>query len=437
MAFKITSVRHASAAGRAGIKAGEYLEAIDGKKVRDVLDYRFYTAERHIVLTIIDEEGNSRDVKVINRSRGDIGLDFETYLMDKPQRCHNKCIFCFIDQMPKGMRESLYFKDDDTRLSFLTGNYVTFTNVSDDDITRIIEQRISPINISVHTTNLELRKTMLKNKNADNVLKYMKRICDAELPMNAQLVLCPNINDGEELKRSLRDLKAFYPALRSVSAVPVGLTKFREGLYPLEAFDKERSAQTIDIIEAFQEECLKDLGTRMFFAADEFYLKAERPIPGAEVYEDFPQIENGVGMMASLKDEFYSALEYSEGMKSKSGKYTLICGSDIFLFMSSLVDEITKRWHNLSVEVVKIENDFFGRSITVSGLICGCDIVKQLSGRDLGQGVVFTKNMLRSGTNIFLDDMTTDEISQKLGVPLYPLETDGDSLLDFFMEEEY
>lgn len=435
MSFKIAKVAPGSPAARAKILAGESLISVNGEHIRDVLDYRFYTAERHLHLRIEGTDGKEREVRVVNRRGGDIGLEFETYLMDKPKRCHNKCIFCFIDQLPGGMRDTLYFKDDDTRLSFLTGNYVTLTNITDEDITRIIKQRISPINISVHATNPEVRIKMLNNKNAGNVLGYMKRLYDAELPMNAQIVLCPEVNDGKELLRTMRELKAFYPALRSVSAVPVGLTKYREGLYPLKGYDKKSAEDTLDIIEAFSEECKREFGTRLFFAADEFYLKAGREIPDAEYYEEFLQIENGVGMLASFKDEFYGALNASDGEKLRSGKYTLICGTDVRDFMCLIVDEITKRWHNLSINVLKIDNEFFGTTITVSGLICGCDILSQLSGKDLGDAVLMTKNMLRSGTNVLLDDVTTDELSEKLGVPFIPLECDGGSFFDFFLEE--
>ena len=435
MSFKIVSVEPSTPASRAGIKVGESLVSVNGEVIRDVLDYRFYIADRHLHLVIEGVDGKQREVRVTNRRGGDIGLEFETYLMDKPKRCHNKCIFCFIDQLPKGMRDTLYFKDDDTRLSFLTGNYVTLTNVNDEDITRIIKQRISPINISVHTTDGELRKKMLNNKNADKVMGYMKRLYDAELPMNAQLVLCPGVNDGDVLRQSLLDLKEFYPALRSVSAVPVGLTKFREDLYPLTGFDKESARETVAIIEEIAAECKQEFGTSLFYASDELYLKAELPIPDAQYYEEFLQIENGVGMLASLKDEFYAALECADDVKMKSGRYTIACGVDVYEFMCSLVDELTKRWHNLNIDVLKIENDFFGRSITVSGLICGCDILSQLQGKDLGDGVLITKNMLRSGTNVFLDDVTTDELSEKLGVPFFAIENDGGVFFDFFTEE--
>ncbi|MBQ1334293.1 MAG: DUF512 domain-containing protein, partial [Clostridia bacterium] len=267
MSFKIAKVTPGSPAARSRILPGESLVSVNGKKIRDVLDYRFYTAERHLHIDIEGLDGRMRTVRVVNRRGGDIGLEFETYLMDKPRSCHNKCIFCFIDQLPRGMRDTLYFKDDDTRLSFLTGNYVTLTNISDDDITRIINQRISPINISVHTTDPELRKKMLNNKNAGKVMGYMQRIADAGLPMNGQIVLCPGVNDGEALKRTMRELSALYPSLRSVSCVPVGLTRYREGLFPLQGYDEKSAAETVDIIDAFGDECKKKFGTRLFFAA--------------------------------------------------------------------------------------------------------------------------------------------------------------------------
>ncbi|MBR2742609.1 MAG: DUF512 domain-containing protein [Clostridia bacterium] len=434
MSFKIAKVNPGTPAARARIMPGESLVAVNGRKIRDVLDYRFYTAERHLHLDIEGTDGRVRSVRVVNRRGGDIGLEFETYLMDKPRSCHNKCIFCFIDQLPRGMRDTLYFKDDDTRLSFLTGNYVTLTNISDDDITRIINQRISPINISVHTSDPELRAKMLSNKNAGRVMGYMKRIADAELPMNAQIVLCPGVNDGEALKRTMRDLSALYPSLRSVSCVPVGLTRFRDGLYPLTGYDEKSASETLDIIEAFADECKEKLGTRLFFAADEFYIKAGRELPPAQHYEEFLQIENGVGMLSSFREEFYSALAESGDISPETGRYTVICGADAYDFMSGLVDELLKRWHNLNIRVKKIDNEFFGTTITVSGLICGCDILNQLRGEDLGDAVLFTKNMLRSGTNVLLDDVTTDELSEKLGVPFVPIENDGGSFFDFFVK---
>ncbi|MBQ1436101.1 MAG: DUF512 domain-containing protein [Clostridia bacterium] len=434
MSFKIAKVTPGSPAARSRILPGESLVSVNGKKIRDVLDYRFYTAERHLHIDIEGLDGRMRTVRVVNRRGGDIGLEFETYLMDKPRSCHNKCIFCFIDQLPRGMRDTLYFKDDDTRLSFLTGNYVTLTNISDDDITRIINQRISPINISVHTTDPELRKKMLNNKNAGKVMGYMQRIADAGLPMNGQIVLCPGVNDGEALKRTMQELSALYPSLRSVSCVPVGLTRYREGLFPLQGYDEKSAAETVDIIDAFGDECKKKFGTRLFFAADEFYIKAKREIPPAEHYEEFLQIENGVGMIASFRDEFYGALLAEADAELKSGTYTVICGADVYSFLSGLVDELEKRCHNLNIRVQKIDNEFFGTTITVSGLICGCDILSQLRGVELGEAVLFTKNMLRSGTNVFLDDMTTLELEEKLGVPFVPMENDGGSFFDFFVK---
>ncbi|MBQ3378647.1 MAG: DUF512 domain-containing protein [Clostridia bacterium] len=434
MSFKIARVTPGTPAARARIMPGESLVSVNGKKIRDVLDYRFYTAERHLHLEVEGPDGRMRSVRVVNRRGGDIGLEFETYLMDKPRSCHNKCIFCFIDQLPPGMRDTLYFKDDDTRLSFLTGNYVTLTNIGDDDITRIISQRISPINISVHTTDPELRAKMLNNRHAGKLMGYMRRIAEAELPMNAQIVLCPGINDGEALKKTMSDLRALYPALKSVSCVPVGITKHREGLFPLEGYDRERAAAVLDIIEAFSDECKEKLGTRMFFAADEFYIKAQREIPPASHYEEFLQIENGVGMIASFRDEFYAALLSAGDAEMKSGAYTIICGADVYAFLCGLVDELTKRWHNLSIDVRKIDNEFFGTTITVSGLICGCDILKQLRGIPLGEAVLFTSNMLRSGTNVLLDDVTTDELSEKLGAPFVPIENDGGRFFDFFVK---
>ena len=425
---KIVNVENRSYAKKAGIKPGDTLISINGNEISDVLDYRFYLAERTVKLGLSDSDGREYSVKIKKGEYDDIGLEFETPLMDKKQSCRNGCIFCFIDQNPEGMREPIYFKDDDSRLSFIHGNYITLTNMYDKDIDRIIKMRISPINISIHTTNPELRVKMMKNKRSGEVLSYLDRFKEAGLSMCGQIVLCKGVNDGDELLRSLRDLSAYYPEMGSVSVVPAGLTKHRDGLYPLTDFTPEEAAAVIDAVDSVASEQLAKHGSRQFFAADEFYLKSGRPLPPAEYYEDYPQIENGVGMLRSFAEEFGMAVEDAENMTSAfSGErtVTVATGFAAYDMLSRSADRLMSFCPGLKVNVVGIVNKFFGESITVSGLLTGKDIFEQLEGRDLGDELLVPDNALRAEERDFLCGMTLTELSDRLGIKVTPVSADG------------
>ena len=428
---KITCVDKGSRADAAGIKAGDNLISINGREICDVLDYRFFLADRSILLKL-DRKGECFEVSIRKQQYDDIGLDFETPLMDKKHSCENKCVFCFIDQLPKGMRKTLYFKDDDSRLSFLHGNYITLTNLHDKDIDRIIEMHISPVNISVHTTNPALRVKMMHNKRAGEVLSYMKRLADAGISLCGQIVLCKGLNDGDELDRSMRDLSELFPAMQSVSVVPAGLTRFREKLYPLEGFTKEESAAIIAQVDKFAKDFEKKKGSRMFFCSDEFYLKAQLPLPEESYYEGYPQIENGVGMITSLVTEFKDEInyldEYLENYKSPR-HVSIATGVAAYDTIKAMAIELEARIEGLQIDVYKIINHFFGETITVSGLLTGKDISEQLAGKSLGDLLIFPSNALRSGEDIFLDDMTPKQLSAILGVPVSPSKDGGEGFI--------
>ena len=424
---KITSVEKASRAYRHGIKAGDILLSINGNEIRDVLDYRFYLAEVRVELSLL-RDGESFSVVIKKGEYDDIGLDFETPLMDKKQTCKNGCIFCFIDQNPEGLRESLYFKDDDSRLSFIHGNYITLTNMTDEDIARIIKMRFSPINVSIHTTNPDLRVKMMKNKRSGEVLKYLDDFKDAGISICGQIVLCRGINDGCELLRSMTDLAKYYPQMTSAAIVPAGLTKFRDKLYPLTDFTAEEAGAVIDMIDEFANKHKATYGTRLFYAADEFYLKAKRPIPEADYYEDYPQIENGVGMIRSFSDEAKMGTEDAIELLSGYNKercVSVATGAAAYPFISSLCERLEKLCPTLKINVYKITNNFFGESITVSGLLTGKDIREQLSDCELGEELLIPENALRHGEEVFLCGMTVEELSVALGVEVRSSGSDG------------
>ena len=428
---KILAVLPRSIAAKAGIHGGDVLVSINQNEIRDVLDYRFYLTDTNVSLTLL--RGDEPYTVHINKGEyDDIGLEFETPLMDKKHTCQNGCVFCFIDQLPPGMRESLYFKDDDDRLSFLHGNYVTLTNLKDADIDRIIKMHISPVNVSVHTTNPELRIKMMKNKHAGEVLSYLARMADAGIALCTQIVLCKGLNDGAELDRTMHDLIKYHPSLRSCAIVPVGLTKYREKLYPLEAFSPEECAAVIEQVNAFGEECLQKFGTRIFYCSDEFYVRAGLPLPPEEYYEDYSQIENGVGMLTSMKSEFDFELDYLDelldGFRAPR-TVSVATGMAAHEHISSLAKELMARVDGLTVKVYPIVNNFFGSSVTVAGLLTGGDVVEQLKGRELGDELLFPAVMLRADGDVFLDDMTPAELSERLGVPVCPSENDGAKLI--------
>ena len=410
------------------VHIGDTLLAINGNRVHDVLDYKFFGYDPEVSVTVRTPEGIEHTVHVAKAEGQDLGLEFETYLMDKPRSCANNCVFCFIDQLPKGMRRTMYFKDDDARLSFLLGNYITMTNLSDREIQRICDLHISPINISVHTTNPELRIKMLRNRNAGKCIDIMRRFADGGIRMNCQIVCCPGLNDGDELMRTMRELADMYPAVHSVSIVPVGLTKFREGLFELRPFTPEHSSETIDMVTAFGDECLKKFGTRLFFCSDEMYICANRELPEDEFYEEHTQLENGVGMIRLLETEFKSALSLSE--RPDGVPFSIACGTSVAPFFEKLVCTAHEKYDNINGRVYAIENDFFGHSINVTGLITGGDLINQLQGKDLGERLFISQNMLRREEMDFLDDVLLEEASAALGVPIYPIEQDGFDLWD-------
>lgn len=428
MAVKIFDVTTGSHADKAGIKKGETLLSINSNEIVDVLDYRFYQVNRKLTLEVEDENKNVRTIEMTKGEYEEIGLEFETYLMDKQHSCRNKCIFCFIDQLPKGMRESLYFKDDDSRLSFLFGNYITLTNITEHEIDRIIKMHISPINVSVHTTNPELRCKMMNNRFAGDTLKYLKRFADAGITLNCQIVSCPGINDGDELVRTLTDLENL--GVNMTAIVPVGLTRYRENLYPLVPYNKETAGQTIDIIEKMGDECVKKHGRRIFFPGDEFYLLAEREIPSPEFYEDFSALEDGIGMIAYLTDDVGWKLEELDADESLCHKVTIACGEGVFPYMKRIMSMINEKFPNITINTRAIKNNFFGGGVNVSGLVTGGDLVDQLRGDDLGDRLIIPSSMLRFENDLFLDDVSTDDVERELGVTLVPVNNNGNDLVE-------
>lgn len=431
---KITDVESGSRAQRAGLRPGDTLLTINNNEVNDVLDYRFYLAERVVEIAFLTD-GQTRSVTIKKGEYDDIGLCFETPLMDKKHTCKNGCIFCFIDQNPKGMRESIYFKDDDSRLSFLHGNYITLTNMNDADIDRIVKMRISPINVSIHTTNPDLRVKMMKNKRAGEVLKYLKVFKEAGLSICGQIVLCKGVNDGEELLRSMHDLYELYPNLGSVSIVPAGLTAYRDGLYKLEDFSREEARAVIEAVDAFSEKLLKKVGSRIFFVADEMYLKAGLPVPNAEYYEGYAQIENGVGMLRSFEEDFLMGIEDSSPI-CEERTYSLVTATAAYELIKSCAEKITEKAPNLKINVYKIINNYYGESITVAGLLTGRDIYEQMKDKPLADALFVPECALRRTDDDFLCGMTRRELEQKLAVRVIPSPSDGYELATMLLERK-
>lgn len=429
MAVKIMSVEKHSPCARKGVKDGWTLLSVNGNEINDVLDYQFYIKDEKLELSLKNEKGKEKHIKIKKSEQDDIGLEFETYLMDKQNRCANGCIFCFIDQMPPDMRETLYFKDDDSRLSFLFGNYITLTNLSQRDVDRIIKMHISPVNVSVHTMNPDLRVQMMKNKNSGKSLEILKTFAENDIKLNAQLVLCPGINDGKELKFSLNELAKLYPSLQSIACVPVGITKFREHLPLLEEYNKETAAEVIRMVDEFGEKFMEHYGTRLAFCSDEFYILAERNMPGEEYYEDYPQIENGVGLCKSLELEFAAALADCDE-KPNSKELSVATGVAAYPLIKSLADSVSKKYPDIKINVFEIVNRFFGESITVAGLITGKDLTAQLKGKALGEKLIIPSVMLRSEGDRFLDDVTLEELENELNINVEVSTNDGYELLD-------
>ena len=427
MSTVITSVDRHSPAHRAGIREGERLLEINGHEILDVLDYRFYGYDPQCRLALEQSDGTTRQVDVRKAEGQDLGLNFDTYLMDEMRPCSNHCIFCFVDQMPPNMRQSLYFKDDDARLSFLLGNYITLTNISPREARRIMELHISPINVSVHTTDPQLHCTMLGNKNARQSLEYMRQFAQAGIEMNGQIVVCPGWNDGEQLRRTMSDIMEM--GFASCSVVPVGLTKYRQGLAKLQPVDRDSARSIIAIAEEYGQKCLEQLGTRLFFCADELFLKAELPLPQEEYYEGFGQLENGVGMLRSLEVDFMAALE-DQQLPAVPSPFTIATGVAAAPFLQQLLDRAKARLPGLRGQVIAVVNDFFGHTIDVAGLLTGQDISRQLQGKDLGDRVLIPLHMLRHGETVFLDDYTVDRLSQELGTTVEVVGTEGGDLAD-------
>lgn len=429
MSVVIKSVEKDSPAYKAGIKSGDTLISIDGNEIVDVLDYRFYQDSGRLKLEFIDSSGKVKTARIKKDEYEELGLQFETYLMDKKHSCRNKCVFCFIDQLPKGLRESLYFKDDDSRLSFLFGNYITLTNITEHEVERIIKMHISPINISVHTTNPELRVKMMANKNAGRVLEIIDRFNNAGIKLNCQLVLCPGYNDGAELERTLNDLSRLENA-ECIAAVPVGLTAYREGLAQIEPFNKQTADAVLQIIDKYGDICIKKYGQRRIYGADEFYLLAEREIPEADYYGDFLQLENGVGLWSLLRSEALDALAELGDIPGCERRVSLASGEAAYPLIKMIADKCSEKNPLLKSKVFAVKNNFFGGKINVSGLVTATDIEQQLKNEALGEELLIPSVMLRAEGDMFLDSVTVDELSNRLNVKITPVNNDGYELVN-------
>jgi len=426
----IKKVLSGSIAEEMGIEAGDKLLEIDSTVIEDIFDYQFLVQDTYIEVLIEKPDGEQWVLEVDKEFDEDLGIEFENGLMDEYRHCHNKCIFCFIDQMPKGMRETLYFKDDDSRLSFLQGNYVTLTNMSDHDIDRIVRYRLEPINISFQTMNPALRCKMLNNRFAGEALKKVEKLYEGGITMNGQIVLCKGINDGAELEFSIRELMRYLPLLESVSVVPVGLSKYREGLYPLEPFGKEDAKEVLELIHRYQQECYEKYGLHFIHASDEWYILAEEELPEEERYDGYLQLENGVGMLRLLLEEFAEALEEAKQKEHNLARnISLATGKLAYPYICHMAEQLMEAFEGLKIQVYPIRNEFFGEQITVSGLLTGQDIKKQLEGKALGAVLYLPQNVLRSGETVFLDDMTLEELEKALQVPINIVKSNGHDLV--------
>ncbi len=427
MPVLICGVEENSIAQECGIEAGTVLVSINGHEINDVLDFRFFETSEALTLEL-EKGGVRRNIEIEKDEYEELGLCFETYLMDKQKSCKNKCVFCFIDQLPKGMRESLYFKDDDSRLSFLFGNYMTLTNMTDKDIDRILMMHISPVNVSVHTMNPDLRVEMMKNPNAGKCINMLRRLASGGIDVNCQLVLCPGINDGKELEYSLSELMKLTPAVKSIALVPVGLTKHREGLYPLRLFNEAEALEVIETAKRYAERSLKENGSRIVYAADEFYIKAGVPLPNEEEYEEFAQLENGVGLVTSLESEFARAVEDTDS-DGRKRTVTIATGVSAAPIIENMLNTHMKKWASVKYSVVPIINNFFGETITVAGLVTGGDLIEQLKGRELGDELLIPRVMLRHEGDLFLDDVSLEDVEKELGITVRTVPNDGYELL--------
>lgn len=429
MEHVIRAVAPGSIAQELDIRPGDVLLSVNGQEPEDVFDYRYLLNEEEILVLIRKPDGEEWELEIEKEYEEDLGLEFENGLMDDYRSCRNRCIFCFIDQLPKGMRETLYFKDDDSRLSFLQGNYLTLTNMDDRDLDRIIYYKLSPINISFQATNPELRCRMLNNRFAGEIHEKVRRLKEAGICMNGQIVLCRGVNDGQELERSIRDLTEYLPELQSVSVVPVGLTRYRDGLYPLEPFTKEDACRVLDLIHRWQEKLYREYGTHFVHGGDEWYLLAEQPLPEADTYDGYLQLENGVGMVRLLEEEVTEALQGLAGDDRKR-QATIATGELAAPFLKAHVERIREKYPNVQVHVIPVKNHFFGERITVAGLITGQDLIGQLRGNMLGERLLITEHMLKSGEPVFLDDVTVEDVEKALQITVSIVESGGNKLIE-------
>ena len=429
----IKEIEAGSIAEELELAPGDELISINEKEIKDVFDYHYLIKEEFLTVVIRKPDGEEWELEIEKDYEDDLGIVFEEGLMDSYRSCRNKCIFCFIDQMPPGMRETLYFKDDDARLSFLQGNYITLTNMSDEDIDRILFYKLSPINISVHTTNEELRCRMLHNRFAGSALEKIKRLKDGGITMNGQIVLCKGWNDGEELEKTIHDLGAFLPEMQSVSVVPVGLTKYRKGLVELEKFSREDSLQVLETIHRWQGIFLKHYQTRFIYAGDEWYISAGLQIPDADSYEGYPQLENGVGMLRSFQDEFEESLKELSG-DDRRKELSMVTGVLAAPYMEQALKKLKERFPNITVTLYTIKNDFFGENITVAGLITGGDIITQLKGLPLGDYLLLPDVLLRNGETVLLDDVTVEQIENSLQTRIRIVQSDGNSFIQSIID---
>jgi len=446
---KIKSIEAGSIAEELEIQAGDVLLSVNNQEIEDVFDYRLMIQEEYLEVLIRKADGEEWLLEIDKDEDEDLGIEFENELMSEYRSCRNKCIFCFIDQMPPGMRETLYFKDDDSRLSFMQGNYITLTNMKEKDIDRIIRLHLAPINISVQATNPELRCKMLNNRFAGEKLQYLKKLQEAGIEMNGQIVCCKGVNDGEELKRSIEDLMKYLPHMKSVSVVPAGITKYRDGLYPLELFTKKEADEIIDLIESYQKVCFEKYGLHFIHASDEWYISAGREFPEEERYDGYLQLENGVGMMRLFINEFEEAFKelkasdrYALLKETLNRRVTIATGKLTYPTLVQFAEKLKAEFPGLEVSVRAIRNDFFGETITVSGLVTGQDLIGQLAeqkaaGKDLGEALLIPSNMLRTGENVFLDDVTTDDVERELGLRVIPTAQSGRDFIEAAINEAY
>ena len=418
------------------VNIGDRLVSLNGNEVRDVLDYMYYSYDSKLTAVFARKDGTQYSVDVKKPAGTELGLEFDDYLMDCAMECTNNCVFCFVDQMAPGMRETLYFKDDDARMSFLTGSYITLTNLSDRELQRICDLKISPINVSVHTTNPDLRVAMMGNSAAAEIMNRIKKLSDAGITMNCQVVCCPGYNDGQELLNTIHDLAAFYPAVNSVAVVPVGLTKYRDNLVPLEPFTAEGAGLAIDTVEAFAAQCSEFYGSKIVYCSDEFYILAGRELPDDEYYEEYAQLDNGVGMLRLLQVEFETALKMVDSTEGDAVPFTVATGEAAEPYLKKLLMTGMEKCANIKGQVYAIKNDFFGHQIKVAGLVTARDLIAQLKGKELGERLLIPTNMLRHGENVFLDDLTVKDVERELNVKVIDIPQDGADLLYAMLGEE-